>query len=192
MGRVILCILLFFLAYGPSLVHAQPPDKAESSSSKSDKDDLTQKLAKAKSGAQGQHIADALEALRANTLQPATRALLRAAERHIQASKLASALDDINSASALQPDNAYLLRQRAQINALAGQSQAALVDLAHSIHLDENDVQAWDLLSSVEEQKGDMVAAYKAWKHALTLYPGLTDGAQRLKKLYTKAYGQQL
>ncbi|QNT79035.1 tetratricopeptide repeat protein [Entomobacter blattae] len=137
-------------------------------------------------------IEQEMELLRQGALHPMAKALLRSAVRNMEAHKFSAAMDDLNSALLLQPDTALLYRQRAQLYSAGSQSELALVDLARSIHLDGNDVAAWDLLSTVEEQKGDMMAAYKAWKHVLALSPAHEEAKSRLQSLHTKAFGQAL
>ena len=134
-------------------------------------------------------IADRLEALRIEKLAPTTRLLLNRAQRELAASKTRDALDDVNDAIELQPDQALLWRQRAAVDATQGDADAAVTDLGGALSRDPSDILSWSELSSIEQQRSQPRQAYEAWEHVLQLDPAIADGAARLRHLHRQMMG---
>lgn len=151
---------------------------------------LVQQLAQAHDRDQAHALAAELEGQREHAVQPAVRLLLRRAQHEMAAGQHRSAIDDLDDALALQPDNALLWRERAAAYDLDGNLDASVQDLGGSLSRDASDVLAWQALAAVEEQRGSAAAAYKAWQHVLTLDPMIEDGAKRLDRLRRRALGQ--
>ncbi len=131
-----------------------------------------------------------LEALRAAGLSPTTQLLLRRAQKDSQADKPDDAVEDLSDALALQPDSAILWRSRAQMRLAAGDFKAAITDLGEALQRDGRDAKSWGLLSTVEDQRKDGLAALKAWQKVLELNPMADKNHKHLDTLHIKAFGQ--
>ncbi|KXV76717.1 tetratricopeptide repeat protein [Acetobacter cerevisiae] len=151
---------------------------------------LADQLAQAKTPEDAQMLEARLEALRAVGLSPTTQLLLRRAQKDSQAEKPDDAVEDLSDALALQPDNAILWRSRAQMRLAAGDFNAAITDLGEALQRDGRDAKSWGLLSTVEDQRKDGPAAFKAWQKVLELNPMADKNHKHLDALHIKAFGQ--
>ncbi|KFL89421.1 hypothetical protein AmDm5_1724 [Acetobacter malorum] len=151
---------------------------------------LADQLAQAKTPEDAQMLEARLEALRAAGLSPTTQLLLRRAQKDSQADKLDDAVEDLSDALALQPDSAILWRSRAQMRLAAGDFKAAITDLGEALQRDGRDAKSWGLLSTVEDQRKDGPAAFKAWQKVLELNPMADKNHKHLDALHIKAFGQ--
>ncbi|KXU95569.1 tetratricopeptide repeat protein [Acetobacter cerevisiae] len=151
---------------------------------------LADQLAQAKTPEDAQMLEARLEALRAAGLSPTTQLLLRRAQKDSQAEKPDDAVEDLSDALALQPDNAILWRSRAQMRLAAGDFNAAITDLGEALQRDGRDAKSWGLLSTVEDQRKDGPAAFKAWQKVLELNPMADKNHKHLDALHIKAFGQ--
>ncbi len=95
--------------------------------------------------------------------------LLGRARLALQAGEVAGALAWLDSAVALAPDRADLLRERARLQWLGGDERAADTCRA-ALALDAGDAAAWNLLGEIVHG-GDAEAAERAWHEALRLDP---------------------
>ena len=134
-------------------------------------------------------IADGLEAIRQAMLSPTTRLMLHRGQRELAAGELRAALDDLNDAVELQPDQALLWRERAAVKALQGDPDGAIQDLGGALSRDPDDILSWSSLSLIEEHHADGAAAYAAWEHVLRLDPMIGGGASRLDHLRHQMVG---
>ncbi len=146
-------------------------------------------LLRAATADQAAAIADRLEALRLQGLSPTVRLLLNRAQRELAASKDRDALDDVDDAIELQPDQAVLWRQRAVVHAARGDADAAIADLGGALARDPGDPLSWSALSGVETQRSQARQAYEAWEHVLQLDPAIAGGAARLRHLHRQMVG---
>ena len=128
---------------------------------------------------QGQWIAEAT---------PATKLLLLHGFQELS-SNPNDALDDFDAALDLQPDLQEGWHGRAAARARLGDYAGAERDIAEVIKREPRQFQAWEDLSNIAEQRGDWKGAYEAWSHALELDPKTTGGADRLKDLKRRAFG---
>lgn len=134
-------------------------------------------------------IADSLEAARQAALSPTTRLMLHRGQRELAAGELRAALDDLNDAVELQPDQALLWRERAAVKVLQGDQDGAIQDLGGALSRDPDDILSWSSLSIIEEHHADGAPAYAAWEHVLRLDPMIGGGASRLEHLRHQMLG---
>lgn len=134
-------------------------------------------------------IADRLEAARQALLSPTTRLMLHRGQRELAAGELHAALDDLNDAIELQPDQALLWRERAAVKALQGDQDGAIQDLGGALSRDPDDILSWSSLSIIEEHHADGAPAYAAWERVLRLDPMIGGGASRLEHLRHQMLG---
>ncbi|ACI51200.1 Tetratricopeptide domain protein [Gluconacetobacter diazotrophicus PA1 5] len=172
---------------------AAPPSSALSARHGSSADELallTAELARATSRGTAAALEVGLEQARLRPLSPTTRLLLRRAQGHLAAGKPVDAVEDLDDALVLQPDAAILWRDRAQARLAARDLDGAVTDLGVALQHDDHDAVAWQVLSTVEEQRGDWQAAYRAWQHVMVLDPMTEGGRAHGEKLHLRAYGQ--
>ncbi len=134
-------------------------------------------------------IADRLETSRIQRLSPTTRLLLNRARRELATSRTRDALDDMDDAIELQPDQGVLWRERALVHATQDDGDAAVADLGGALARDPSDVLSWSALSGVETGRGQPRQAYEAWEHVLQLDPAIAGGASTLRRLHHQMVG---
>lgn len=122
---------------------------------------------------------------------PATKLLLQHGFTELGDNHPADALDDFNAALDLQPDLIEGWRGRAVARAQMGDPVGATRDIAEVIKREPRQFEAFEDLSHIAEQRGDTKGAYEAWMKALELDPKTPGGADRLKDLKLKAFGQE-
>ncbi len=99
------------------------------------------------------------------------------------------ALDDFDAALDLQPDLQEGWHGRAGARARLGDYAGAERDIAETIKREPRQFRALQDLSNIAEQRGDWKGAYAAWERAMELDPKTEGGADRLKDLKRRAFG---
>ncbi len=130
---------------------------------------------------QGQWIAQAT---------PATKLLLQHGFTQLNENQPSDALDDFDAALDLQPDLQEGWRGRGLARAQMGDPTGATRDFAEVMKREPRQFEALEDLSHIAEQRGDWKGALDAWTRALDLDPKTPGGADRLKDLKLKAFGQ--
>ncbi len=125
-----------------------------------------------------------------NQATPATKLLLLHGFSSLNANQPNDALDDFDAALDLQPDLQEGWRGRALARSQMGDPAGATRDLAEVMKREPRQFEALQDLSHVAEQRGDFKGALEAWMQALDLDPKTPGGADRLKDLKLKAFGQ--
>jgi Flp pilus assembly protein TadD len=125
-----------------------------------------------------------------NEATPAVRLLLESGMRALDAHAPAEAADDFGAATTLQPTLAEAWNEQALAHFRAGDSAAAIADVAHALTLDPDHFTAFETLSYIAESRGDWVGALAAWQKLLAIDPQIVGGAERLKMLERRALGQ--
>jgi tetratricopeptide (TPR) repeat protein len=151
---------------------------------------LAAELARATSRAAAADLELRIEQARLRPLSPTTRLLLRRAQAHLADGKPADAVEDLDDALVLQPDAAILWRDRAQARLAIRDLDGTVADLGVAVQHDDHDAIAWQVLSAVEEQRGDWQAAYRAWQHVMVLDPMTENGHAQGRRLHLHAFGQ--
>ena len=121
---------------------------------------------------------------------PATKLLLLHGFSELTENQPSEALDDFDAALDLQPDLQEGWHGRAMARSQMGDNAGATRDLAEVLKREPRQFEALQDLSRVAEQRGDFKGAYEAWTQALDLDPKTPGGADRLKELKIKAFGQ--
>ena len=123
---------------------------------------------------------------------PATKLLLLHGFSELTDNHPNDALDDFDAALDLQPDLQEGWHGRAMARAQLGDPTGAVRDIAEVMKREPRQFQALQDLSRIAEQRADWKGAYEAWTRALELDPKAPGGADRLKELRIKAFGQAL
>ena len=119
---------------------------------------------------------------------PATKLLLLHGLGELAANP-ADALDDFDAALDLQPDLQEGWRGRAAARARLGDYAGAERDIAEVMKREPRQYRALQDLSGIAEQRGDWKGAFEAWSRAMDLDPQAPGGADRLKDLKRRAFG---
>jgi tetratricopeptide (TPR) repeat protein len=122
---------------------------------------------------------------------PAVRLLLSRASREQQAGASQDAIEDYGAALALQPDLAEAWRQRGEVRFASGDRAGALADLGEALKREPREFLAFRALARIAEARGDWKAAVAAWERLLTFDPKTPGGAQHMKELRRKAFGEE-
>ena len=101
----------------------------------------------------------------------------------------ADALDDFDAALDLQPDLQEGWHGRAAARARLGDYAGAERDIAEVMKREPRQFRALQDLSNIAEQRQDWKGAYEAWSRAMELDPKTSGGADRLKDLKRRAFG---
>jgi tetratricopeptide (TPR) repeat protein len=134
------------------------------------------------SAIQGQWVASAT---------PAVKLLLLSGIHELNDDHPQDALDDFDAALDLQPDLIEGWRGRALARARLGDSKGAAHDIEETIKREPRQFEALQDLSHVAEQAGDWKGAYAAWSRVMAIDPKTSGGADRLKDLKRRAFGDE-
>lgn len=121
---------------------------------------------------------------------PATKLLLLHGFNDLTADHPDEALADFDAALDLQPDLQEGWHGRAMARARLGDMQGAARDIAEVIKREPRQFAALEDLSRIAEQQGDWKGAYDAWNRAMEIDPKTPGGADRLKDLKRRAFGE--
>jgi tetratricopeptide (TPR) repeat protein len=121
---------------------------------------------------------------------PATKLLLLHGFNDLTENHPNDALDDFDAALDLQPDLQEGWHGRAMARAQLGDTAGATRDIAEVLSHEPRQFAALEDLSRIAEQQKNYKGAYEAWQRALELDPKTPGGADRLKDLKTKAFGE--
>ena len=129
---------------------------------------------------QGQWIAEAT---------PATKLLLIHGFQELTDNQPNEALNDFDASLDLQPDLSEGWHGRALARARLGDTAGAERDIEEVMRIEPRQFAALEDLSRIAESAGDWKGAYAAWQQALVLDPKALGGADRLKDLHRRAFG---
>ena len=121
---------------------------------------------------------------------PATKLLLMHGFTELTENQPNEALDDFDAALDLQPDLQEGWHGRAMARAQLGDTAGATRDIAEVLKHEPRQFAALEDLSHIAEQQKNYKGAYEAWQRALDLDPKAPGGADRLKDLKVKAFGE--
>ncbi len=130
---------------------------------------------------QGQWLAEAT---------PATKLLLMHGFSDLTSDHAQEALEDFDAALDLQPDLQEGWHGRAMARARLGDSKGAARDIEEVMKREPRQFAALQDLSRIAEQQGDWKGAYDAWNRAMQIDPKTAGGADRLKDLKRRAFGE--
>jgi tetratricopeptide (TPR) repeat protein len=126
-----------------------------------------------------------------NAATPAVKLLLLRGMRELSEDHPQDALDDLDAALDLQPDLVEGWRGRALARARLGDTAGAEHDIAETIKREPREFEALQDLSHIAEQAGDWKGAYAAWSQVMDIDPMTPGGADRLKDLKRRAFGDE-
>jgi tetratricopeptide (TPR) repeat protein len=122
---------------------------------------------------------------------PAVKLLLLSGINELNNNQPQDALDDFDAALDLQPDLIEAWRGRALARARLGDTKGAEHDIEETIKREPRQFEALQDLSHVAEQAGDWKGAYAAWSRVMAIDPKTPGGADRLKDLKRRAFGDE-
>ena len=130
-----------------------------------------------------------LRALWAQRSTPAARLLLASAARNIRSGATEAALEDLDAALTLQPEDPQGWILRAEAQSAAGAGTEAARDLQQALRLDPTRFDALVALAEVQESAGDLKGSLRSFEAAMRLNPHLAGGTARLRELRRRALG---
>ncbi|HEY1930612.1 MAG TPA: tetratricopeptide repeat protein [Acetobacteraceae bacterium] len=181
MRRLVLAVLLIPLA-----AYAQQP---------ADRNAIANKLLDALKTAPNPQVAEVLEAqlqqIWLNEGTPAVTLLMTRGLREMKADADNDAIEDFGDALTLDPNLAEAYLQRAIARWQSGDTNGAIADIEATLKQDPRHFTAFETLSRIAEARKDWKGAYDAWQQLLVLDPQTPGGADRLKELKRKAFGEE-
>lgn len=121
---------------------------------------------------------------------PTVQLLMRRGLRNLQAEAYDDALEDFDAVIALAPELAEGWNKRATVYFRRGELENAARDIAEALAREPRHFGALVGLSHIHEQRGDHVAALRAFEAALAIHPKLAGAESRVKDLRRKAFGE--
>ena len=122
---------------------------------------------------------------------PAVKLLLLRGIRELNDDHAQDALDDFDAALDLQPDLIEGWRGRALARGRLGDIKGAEHDVEETVKREPRQFEALQDLSHLAEQAGDWKGAYAAWVRVMAIDPKTPGGADRLKDLKRRAFGDE-
>jgi len=129
----------------------------------------------------------------ANWAQSATASvqlLMRRGMRNLEARSPEEALEDFDAAITLAPGFAEAWHRRAQAYAASGDVAAAARDLQETLRLEPRHFAALAMLSSLQEDAGDLPGALRSFEAVVAIHPKLRGAETRLRDLRRRALGE--
>lgn len=166
-----------------------PPKKPHRPSLKEKLEQTEQAIASEQDDQKAQSLMKKAETLRLYSVKNSGRILLSEAQDELKQGHTSEAEKDLSAALTLQPDNAFLRRQRAAVRFLGNDLTGAVQDLQVALVGDPGDAQSWDLLTRTQEQLHHPHQALHAYTEALTHAPLLPNGQKRYRQLEQQANG---
>jgi len=163
---------------------------AHAQSSKAQLDQMLQAL----KAAPTEQDAAALEAritqmwLEAGT--PAVTLLMARGLRDMQANADQEAQDDFDAVIALDPNLAAAYDRRAVTRYEQGDVTGAIRDIEETLKREPRSFTALQDLTRIAESRKDWRGAYEAWRKVLEIDPMTPGGADKLKDLQRRAFGE--
>ncbi len=136
-------------------------------------------------------VAEAIQEQWIRAASPAARLLLSRGMRELASNDAQDAFDDFDAALDLDSSLVSAWHGRAMARASLGDAAGAERDIEETMKREPRDFQALQDLSRFAEQRGDWHGAYDAWSRAMDLDPMAPGGAERLKDLHRRAFGDQ-
>jgi tetratricopeptide (TPR) repeat protein len=125
-------------------------------------------------------------------ITPAVQLLLEHATNAMDKHDLVNAIQDLDAALDLQPDQADLWRLHAEARFANGDEAGAIADIAQALSREPRCFPALADLSRFAEARNDPKRALEAWKNYLQIDPQAPHGAARLQALQRKLSGEPL
>lgn len=117
--------------------------------------------------------------------------LLGHAAQNLAGNDAEDAMEDVQAAEALAPDNLEVIHYRALARYHKGDVAGAYRDLEAVLSREPRHFAAWRSLSEIAEAQGNLKAAYAAWQKLIALDPKTKDGAEHLEDLRRRVEGEK-
>jgi tetratricopeptide (TPR) repeat protein len=184
----------FVLALAICALPVAAPARAQAQAP-ADRGAIANKLLDALKRAPSPEVAAVLEAqiqqIWLNQGTPAVTLLMTRGLRELKADADNDAIEDFGDAITLDPTLAEAYLQRAVARWQSGDTNGAIADIEATLKQDPRHFTAFETLSRIAEARKDWKGAYDAWQQLLVLDPQTPDGADRLKELKRKAFGEE-
>jgi tetratricopeptide (TPR) repeat protein len=125
-------------------------------------------------------------------ITPAVQLLLEHASKAMSRQDRPTAIQDLDAALDLQPDQADLWRLHAEARFANGDEAGAYADIAQALSREPRCFPALADLSRFAESRNDIRRALEAWQNYLQIDPKAPHGAARLEALQRKLSGEPL
>ncbi len=125
-------------------------------------------------------------------ITPAVQLLLEHANKAMAQQDRVSAIQDLDAALDLQPDQADLWRLHAEARFANGDEAGAYADIAQALSREPRCFPALADLSRFAESRNDNKRALEAWQSFLRIDPKAPHGEARLEELQRKVAGEPL
>ncbi|WP_018980517.1 tetratricopeptide repeat protein [Saccharibacter floricola] len=131
------------------------------------------------------------EQLRQRTLSPGVQLMVKDSLEQAQKGEVDRAEHQLSATLTMQPDNAFLRRQRAAIRLLGNDPTGAVQDIGISLNEDPRDPTAWMMLAEAQEKLHHSDLALHAFEEAISCTPYLPDKDKRLAHYKQRALGRE-
>jgi tetratricopeptide (TPR) repeat protein len=121
---------------------------------------------------------------------PAVSLLMSRGLRDLKAQANDDAVDAFTDAITLDPDQAEAYHQRAIARYRAGDTPGAIRDIEETLRREPRNFAALRTLAEISAARQDWKGAYAAWQKLLEIDPKTPGGADQLKALRRKAFGE--
>lgn len=186
-------VLVAFLAGSGAAVAAVPAAKAPAEKpAQKGLDSLFTALAEAGSAEEAKPIEERILAQFLQSGSPSIDLLMNRAAAALQAGDVKTAKKLFDSVTAIEPDYAEGWHQRARIEAVAGDDQAAMMSLERTLALNPRQFEACAELAGMLEDYGDKSGALKLYRKAQELDPHLDGVARQVRKLTREVEGERI
>jgi tetratricopeptide (TPR) repeat protein len=179
-----LLLVLLLLAAGPTLAEERADAR------KPDLDGMFAALKAAPTEAASAELEARIRRTWQQSGSPAARLLVGRAGSDTEAGDTSGALDALDDALVLAPDDAEAWLARARAEFAAADYPGAIRDIEATLQREPRHFGAWRLLSRIAEARDDWKGALAAWRKVLELAPRTPDGQERLHLLERKVEGQ--
>lgn len=186
--RSLIVGLTFALVLGllPAPGHAQSAPERRATVNR-----LLEALKAAPDGAAAGMLTLQIQQLWLNESTPAVALLMTRGLRELKANSNSDAIEDFGDAVTLDPTLAEAYLQRAIARYQAGDTNGAIADIEATLKQDPSHFTAYATLSQIAEGRKDWKGAYTAWQRFMQFDPQAENGADRLKELKRKAFGEE-
>lgn len=167
-----------------------PPAANPEISKKEVLSDLFDRLRDAPDEQSAELVAEAIDKIWMRSGSDTVDLLMSRAQRLVQEKELDVALDILDSVVAMAPKYPEGWNQRATILFLKRDFRRSLDDLRRVLALEPRHFKAISGLGLIMQEMGDKQAALKAFRHALKVYPQLSNARQLEKELAREVEGQ--
>ncbi len=189
-GLLILAVLL--AGPGAAVATPAPAVNVPKPAAQTGLDTLFAALARASSAEEAKPIEDQILAQFLQSGSPSIDLLMGRAASALQGGDVKTAKKLFDSVTAIEPDYAEGWHQRARIEAVAGDDQAAMVSLERTLALNSRQFEACAELAGMLEEYGDKSGALKLYRKALDLDPHLDGVARQVRKLKREVEGERI